>query len=261
MGTPSSPTSSAPAWNKDGSPVAHPEPWGHRGAFTTIRVEGTPPHPIFLEAHLARLEESARLLGVEPIATQEQIRERLAAFLSSPSLAAPCLLRICMFEDCLGFSFRPANAGESSLTGKILRHLRSVPEAKSTADKELYGRLTELDLTHEDFLLVHPEIEVVLETATSNLFFAQGDRLVIPEKNILPGIILSKLLSELTEFTPERTSPRLAELLAFDEIILCGSGREVSALATIPEIGWQRRSEKAFLQLRETYDKLKADHA
>ena len=261
MDTPSSPTSSALAWDKDGSPIAHPDPWGRRGAFTTIRVESEPPRPIFLDAHLARLEESARLLVVKPIATQEQIRERLAAFLSSPSLPAPFLLRICLFEDCLGLSPRPANAGDSSLTCKILRYLRPVPKAKSTADKELYGRLSELDLSREDFLLVHPEDEVVLESATSNLIFAQDNRLVIPEKDILPGIVLSKLLYELTGFTAEHASPRLAELPAFDEIILCGSGREIAAIAAIPEIGWQKRSEKAFLKLCETCAKLKAEHA
>ena len=261
MGMPSSPTSSAPAWDKNGAPVSHPEPWGRHGAFTTIRVEGVPPRPIFLDAHLTRLGESVRLLGVKPIATQGQIRERLAAFLSSTSLPTPFLLRICMFSDCLGFSSRPANTGETFLTGKILRYLRPVPKAKSTGDKELYGRLGELDLTREDLLLVHPKDEVVLESATSNLVFAQDDSLVIPEEDILPGIVLSKLLSELTGFTAERASPHLVELPAFEEIILCGSGREVSALATIPEIGWQRRSEKAFLQLRKTYDKLKVDHA
>ncbi|SVC64635.1 uncharacterized protein METZ01_LOCUS317489 [marine metagenome] len=254
--------SSAPAWDKDGFPVTHPEPWGRHGAFTTIRVEGDPPRPLFLDAHLNRLEESSSLLGMELIATKEQILERLTVFLSSLLLPAPFLLRICLFEDCLGFSSRPANTGESSLTGKILRHLRPVPKAKSTADKELYGRLNELDLTREDLLLVHPEEEVVLESATSNLVFAQGNHLIIPEQDILPGIVLGKLLEVIgRDFSLERTSPRLDELPTFDEIILCGSGREISSFAAIPEADWQSRSEKTFLHLRETYGTLKADHA
>jgi branched-subunit amino acid aminotransferase/4-amino-4-deoxychorismate lyase len=257
MVTPSSPTSSAIAWDRDGVSVPAPEPWGCKGAFTTIRVEGAPPCPLFLNTHLARLEKSACLLEVKAIVSPAQIRERITIFLSSTQIPTPFLVRVCLLENCLALYARQANPTGSELSAKILRHLRPVPEAKSTFDKELYGRLGELDIGLEDFLLVHPTDDRVLESATSNLIFARGDHLVIPEEDVLPGIALFQLLSNMNVFEIDRRSPALDKLVTFDEIILCGSGREVASLATIPEIGWQRSSENTFLKLRKTYEAVK----
>ena len=257
MVTPSSPTSSAIAWDREGASVPAPEPWGCKGAFTTIRVEGVTPYPLFLNAHLDRLEKSARLLEVVPIVSQPQIRERITIFLSSTQIPTPFLIRACLLENRLALYARPVHPTGPELSAKILRHLRPVPEAKSTFDNELYGRLGELDLGLEDFLIVHPADGRVLESATCNLIFAQGDNLVIPKEDILSGIVLNKLLASMNGFEIDRHSPRLAELSAFDEIILCGSGREVASLATIPEIGWQRSSEKTFLKLRKNYETVK----
>lgn len=257
MVTPFSPTSSTIAWDKDGASVPPPQPWGCKGAFTTIRVEGTSPSPLFLHTHLARLEESACLLEIKNIVSKEQIRERIKTFLHLTQFPAPFLVRVCLFEDCLALYARPAKPTNPGLSAKILRHLRPVPEAKSTFDKEVYGRLSELDIGMEDFLIVHPTDDRVLESATSNLLFAQDNHLVVPEKDILPGIVLSQLLSNINSFDIDRRSPTLDELVAFNEIILCGSGREVVSLATIPEVGWQRSSEKTLLKLRKTYETVK----
>jgi len=257
MVTPSSPTSSTIAWDRDGASVPAPEPWGCKGAFTTIRVEGTSPCPLFLNTHLARLEESARLLEIKAIVSQAQIRERITTFLSSTQIPTPFLVRVCLLENRLALYARQANPTSFELSAKILRHLRPVPEAKSTFDNDLYGRLGEIDLGLEDFLIVHPADDRVMESATCNLIFAHGDHLVIPEEDVLSGIVLNKLLASMNDFKIDRRSPALDELVTFDEIILCGSGREVASLATIPEIGWQRSSEKTFLKLRKTYETVK----
>ncbi len=260
MGMPSSPTSLAIAWDREGSSVQHPEPWGLRGVFTTMRVEGEPPLPLFLEPHLTRIEESAQLIGLEAVANQSEIRKKLTDFIRSSPMVAPYLIRICLFENCLGLSCRLANPAGSGIIGKLLRHKRPLPEAKSTAEKELYGRLNEINLSNEDFILVNPENELVLESATSNLVFSTDNRLLIPENEILPGIVLGQILTELTGFQVRRGSPSVEELNAFEEIILCGSGREVANLQAIPEIGWQRRSNKVFLQLTKTYEELKRNN-
>ena len=261
MVTPSSPTSSAIAWDRDDVSVPAPEPWGRKGAFTTIRVEGIPPCPFFLNAHLDRLEKSAGLLEIVPIVSKSQISERLVTFLSSIQIPTPFLVRVCLLENCLALHTRPAHPTNPELSAKILRHLRPVPEAKSTFDKALYGRLGELDLGLEDFLLVHPTEDRVLESATSNLIFARGEHLVIPEEDVLSGIVLNKLLlASMTGFEIDRRSPHLDELSAFEEIILCGSGREVASLAAIPEMGWTCSSGKTFLKLLEIYNKLKAEY-
>ncbi|MBU63503.1 MAG: hypothetical protein CMI26_13480 [Opitutae bacterium] len=257
MVKPFSPTSSAIAWDRDGASVTPPQPWGCKGAFTTIRVEGASPTPLFLHAHLARLEESACLLEIKAIVSQVQIRKHIETFLHSTQFPTPFLVRVCLHEDCLALYARPANPTDPELSARILRHLRPVPEAKSTFDKELYGRLGELDIGKEDFLIVHPTDDRVLESATSNLLFAQDNYLVVPEEDILPGIVLSQLLLSKNTFEIERRSPTLDELVDFNEIILCGSGREVVSLATIPEVRWQRSSQKNLLKLQKTFETVK----
>ena len=146
----------------------------------------------------------------------------------------------------------------AELNGEIMRYKRSTPEAKSTSDKELYGRLAKSNLERNEFILVDPKEERVLESATSNLIFAKGQELVIPENEILTGIVLSKILNDLErQFHIERRSPELEEIDYFEEIILCGTGREVTSLTRIPQAKWNRRKFKAFKQIKETYNEIK----
>ena len=47
------------AWNKDDAPSEHPEPWGLRGVFSTLKVLDNRVIP-FCESYLNRLIESAK---------------------------------------------------------------------------------------------------------------------------------------------------------------------------------------------------------
>jgi len=223
-----------------------------------MRIEGKMKRTLFKEEHLDRLMESSRLLGIDPIFDRRQVSDKLDSFLEFSKSSTPFLTRVCLFEDSLGICSRPVQPEAAELNGEIMRHKRSTPEAKSTSDKELYGRLAKSNLERNEFILVDPKEERVLESATSNLIFAKGQELVIPENEILTGIVLSKILNDLEkQFRIERRSPELKEIDYFEEIILCGTGREITSLARIPQAKWKRRKFKAFERIKETYNEIK----
>ena len=244
------------AWSTTGNPETHPDPWGRPGAFTTFRVFPNRKVP-FLAKHLDRLLDSARRLHLPWLPHSTEIEDRVHRYIDERGDAFTGLVRICLFADLLGLSDRPAASDGHPVDGWLLHHRRSEPLAKSTADKELYGALSELDTQKEDWIIIDPKDNDLRETATSNLIFASGKHLLIPEKFILQGIVLRQLLPLLqSEFSITRGSPKDSDLSDFSEILLCGSGRGVAPLSSLSELGWSTRGDTVFNQVRQIYDSL-----
>jgi len=244
------------AWSTTGNPETHPDPWGRPGAFTTFRVFPNRKVP-FLAKHVDRLLDSARRLHLSWLPDSSEIEDRAYRYIDERGDAFTGLVRICLFADLLGLSDRPAASDGHPVDGWLLHHRRPEPLAKSTADKELYGALSELDTQKEDWIIIDPKDNDLRETATSNLIFASGKNLLIPEKFILQGIVLRQLLPLLqSKFSITRGSPKDSDLSDFSEILLCGSGRGVAPLSSLSELGWSTRSDTVFNQVRQIYDSL-----
>ena len=244
------------AWTTAGQPDTHPEPWGRPGAFTTFRVFAGRKTP-FLYQHLDRLLDSAKRLHLPWLPTLDEIHNRTSAYIEELGNDFSGLVRICLFEDLLGLSDRPANSDGKPVEGWLLHHRRSEPLAKSTADKDLYGALSELEVEKEDWVIIDPKDNDIRETATSNLIFCLGNELLIPEKFILQGVVLRQLLPLLNQnFSVTRATPKESDLSTFDEILLCGSGRGVAPLNALSELGWNSSGNETFNQVRQLYDSL-----
>jgi branched-subunit amino acid aminotransferase/4-amino-4-deoxychorismate lyase len=215
------------AWNKDDAPSEHPEPWGLRGVFSTLKVLDNRVIP-FCESYLNRLIESAKRQAMPWIPDISLLEQKLDQF-SSEISPDQGLIRICLFEDLLGFSSRPALSDGNPVEGWLLYYRRKDPIIKSTEDKDLYGSLGELEIEKEDWVIIDPKDNDLRETATSNLIFAKGNELIIPEKWVLNGIVLQKLMPFLEKrFSVSRAIPQDQDITSFDEIILCGTGRGVA---------------------------------
>ena len=244
------------AWTTAGKPDTHPEPWGRPGAFTTIRVFAGRKTP-FLDQHLERLLDSAKRLLLPWLPPLDEIHNRTSSYLDELGNDFSGLVRICLFKDLLGLSDRPANSDGNPVEGWLLHHRRSEPLAKSTADKDLYGALSELEVEKEDWVIIDPKDNDIRETATSNLIFCSGNELLIPEKFILQGVVLRQLLPLLQQnFSVTRGAPKDSDLSTFDEILLCGSGRGVAPLNALSELGWNSSGNETFNQVRQLYDSL-----
>jgi 4-amino-4-deoxychorismate lyase len=244
------------AWTTTGQPESHPDPWGRPGAFTTFRVFPNRKVP-FLSHHLDRLVDSARRLHLPWLPHSSEIQDRAHRYIDELGDAFTGLVRICLFEDLLGLSDRPAASDGHPVDGWLLHYRRPEPLAKSTAEKDLYGSLSELDVEKEDWIIIDPKDNDLRETATSNFIFASGKNLLIPEKFILQGVVLRQLLPLLqSEFSITRGSPKDSDLSDFSEILLCGTGRGVAQLTAMSELGWYSQGEDTFNQVRQIYDSL-----
>ena len=246
------------AWTISGEPTKHLEPWGTAGAFSTIRLLPNGDMP-FRNAHLKRLLESAQILGQQWIPDQTILEKRLDEYLSNlPNREA--LIRICLFEESIGISNRPAESDGKEVEGWLMQYRRPIPAAKSTEEKDLYGRLSELDIKSEDWIIIDPKDNDIRESATANLIFAQGNNLMIPEKRILQGITLRHLIPRLIDsFSITRSSPLDQDISQFDEILLCGTGRGIAPLTALPELGWSSRSNDILKKIRLIYEQLIID--
>ena len=244
------------AWTKTGETSEHPEPWGLYGAFTTMRLFPGGFLP-FLDEHLDRLLSSAQKLSLPWIPEQAQLIDHLNEVLGLIPSEEDCLVRLCLFEDLLGIATRPAESDGNPVEGWLLAHRRPEPSIKSTADRKLYGSLDELDLKSEDWMIIDPKDHDLRETATSNLIFAEGNNLLIPDDRILKGIILQKLKPFLNrEFSVQAGRPQDQDLSTFSEILLCGTGRGVAPLTALSELGWSSQSDETFTKIRALYDQL-----
>jgi branched-subunit amino acid aminotransferase/4-amino-4-deoxychorismate lyase len=243
------------AWTKSGEPTKHLEPWGIPGSFSTLCLFPNQSIP-FRQDYLQRLIDSATILQQTWIPTLDFIEKKLDEYLSISTINEG-LVRVCLFEDSIGISHRSAVSNGKPVEGWLIKHRRPVPAAKTTQDKELYGKLSELDLSMEDWIINDPQDNDIRESATSNLIFVAEDSLVIPEKRILQGVVLRHLLPQLSQnYKTIRSTPIDQEIYKFKEIILCGTGRGVAPLTSLPELGWSSSSDNTFKQIRELYEQL-----
>jgi len=244
------------AWTKSGNPTEHPSPWGRYGIFSTFRV--LPDHKIlFKDQHLQRILQHAEKLALPWIPSAEQINARLVEYIKALPADQDQLLRVCLFEDCLGLSARMTHSDGKPVEGWLLEYRRPEPTIKCTAEKDLYGKLAELEIEREDWIIMDPKDQELRETATSNLIFASDKDLLIPEKKILHGITLQNLMPYLKrDFNISTGIPNDQNILEFDEILLCGTGRGVAPLEKIPELGWSRNSHENFSKIRSLYEEM-----
>lgn len=243
------------AWKVSGEPTEHLDPWGVPGAFSTLRLYPNG-HIPFLNDYISRLVDSAKLLQQPWIPEINFINHKLDEYLGE-NIIKSGLVRICLFNDSLAISHRPAKSDGKPVEGWLLEYRRPVPAAKSTEEKSLYGRLSELNIETEDWIIIDPKDNDIRESATSNLIFVNENKLIIPEKRILQGIILRQLLPLLNNtFSIIRGSPVDQDISQFQEILLCGTGRGVAPLQKLSELGWKSQSNDTFSIIRNFYDKL-----
>jgi branched-subunit amino acid aminotransferase/4-amino-4-deoxychorismate lyase len=244
------------AWTKSGNPLEHPSPWGRYGVFSTIRV--LPGHKIlFKDQHLQRIRQHADKLALPWGPSLEELNTRVEKYAKDLPADRDHLLRVCLFEDCLGLSARLAQSDGNPVEGWLLEYRRPEPTIKCTAEKDLYGKLVELEIEREDWIIMDPKDQELRETATSNLIFATDKNLLIPEKKILHGITLQNLMPYLKkDFTISTVIPNDQNILEFNEILLCGTGRGIAPLEKIPELGWSKKSDDNFSKIRSLYEKM-----
>lgn len=175
---------------------------GNYGHFTTMRVENGAVRG--LSRHLERLgRDCATLFGVE--LDTGRVREWLRRSVAGDPAAR--VVRVTVFDPAIGavspaadaapvvlISGRPAvAAARSALRVATTSYVRELPEVKHTG---LFGvtahRRRAMRAGHDDAVFVGPT-GLIAEGATWNIGFHDGDRVVWPRRDCLPGITAALL--------------------------------------------------------------------
>lgn len=185
------------------------------GHFTTMHVGDGAVRGLSL--HVARLVRDCRSVFGAELAPESILRELREALDGTPG---DVVARVTVFDPELGLAHpsgpahprllvttRPAPASPGPLRAAPLRYVRQVAEVKHTGLFEsLYvRRAAQLD-GFDDALFVTDEGEVS-EGATWNVGFVEGDTVVWPRADQLPGITMA-----LLKGTPGRSVTRAVTL-------------------------------------------------
>lgn len=252
MASKSSTTACQTAWNPDQQPIPFANPWGRPGAYTTMLVDGDPPTPLFLDRHLRRLKKCLGHLGLPEIFRDAFLEESILETASGIN-TVPCMLRTAVVPEGLFITAYPQSGKGARLHGRLCRIRRKLPAAKSLLDISLHEEMQTVNRNREELLLVSPDGHV-LEGATTNLLFVRGKNILAPEKDTLTGITRQVLEERIPEpWQWEVTDVHLDDLPEMDEILVCGSGKEVAQIINIADSEWKPRSNQAFMALSRIY--------
>ena len=109
-----------------------------------------------------------------------------------------------------------------------------------------------MDNTKSDIGLVFNK--KLFETGTSNLLFVRNDKIFTPKKDYYEGITYKYIKSKVKKIYKKEIFVK--ELKKFDEILLIGSGKGVTSVKTIKQIGWKRKNLKKFKVLSKYYNSI-----
>ena len=251
----------AKLWTPEGVEAPPLDPWGEAGAYTTILVDGDPPRPRFLERHLDRLEESCGLLEAEPPLPRAFVKSKVLE--AADALESGTMLRVALIPAGLSLTSYPQSGKNADLTGIPETVQRHLPAAKSLMDTPLKNHLQNYDRNLHELLLIDPD-GYILEGATTNLLFVKDHQIDSPESGCLAGItrqILRESINE-SEWVWNPSQIHMEQLPEYDEILVCGSGKEVARLIRIEGHNWQPKQDLAFRELSQKFREAKeSDHS
>lgn len=225
------------------------------------RCEDTVVRPFELRAHLDRLYASCHTLNMRLRVTVESLIELCGELLERNRMHDDCYIRPVAFKTTFlpgtPFGVRlsgvehslaltcipmPARLGHPTRLG--ISTVRRVPDAAIPTRAKISGTYVASALAieecsangYEDALLLTAEGRVA-EASTSNVLLRRGTTIITPSLNegILPGITRSVVLdiARAEGFDVEERPVEVAELLAADEILLTGTGLEISPVTSI----------------------------
>ncbi len=218
------------------------------GCFETVRVAGA--HPVLLEAHLNRLENSCQQLGIPlPLTTLMQEIEQLLLSNSWPH----AVLKITITRGVGGRGYRPDPHAQSNRIVQLFAYSTAESPAdgngiepgvsvmlcqhRLSSNRALAGmkHLNRLDQVlasreiPEQFAegLCMDQAGYLVEGCKSNLVLLRGDKLITPDlsESGVNGIMLQYLLNRFREdgLTVESARVSFEELNDIGEAFLCNS--------------------------------------
>ena len=226
---------------KDLQEVAFKDLWGDHGIFTTMWIFGKPPKILFFKNHLSNLLKSLKEYKINKKFIKNDILQILNINLSK-KINYNHLLRIALNKNTISISLRKRLTPKLNFNLKLVNLKRERPQFKNLKYKKILSHLSKMDNTKSDIGLVFNK--KLFETGTSNLLFVRNDKIFTPKKDYYEGITYKYFKSKVKKIYKKEIFVK--ELKKFDEILLIGSGKGVTSVKTIRQIGWKRKNLKHY---------------
>lgn len=222
-----------------------------------------------LDAHLARLEESARMIGMPMLYTRAILRGGLRKLLTAAGFEQ-ARFRIAIPKDnpdCAELAAEklmpvPPELKEHGVSAASYLISRPDPRAKLTIWMKMRSEARR-HLPHAIYEgIIRNESGELLEGFSSNFFAVIGERIQTAGEGVLQGVARSIVLEITQDFVPvERRPPRQAEIADMTEAFLTSSSRGVVPIVRLDgqEIG-DGRPGPITRQIAQRYDDWVARH-
>ena len=211
--------------------------WGDHGIFTTMWIFGKPPKILFFENHIKNLIRSLNKYGIKKKLIKRDIFEIINKNLSK-NYNYNHLLRIALNKKVISISLRKKISSKLDFNLKLVKLKRERPQYKNLKYKKILSHLSKMNNSKSDIALVFKN--KILETGTSNLLFIKGKKVFIPKKDYYEGNTYKFFKTKIKRII--KKDILVHELKKYDEIILIGSGKGVTSVKTIKQIGWKRKN-------------------
>ena len=236
---------------KDLKEVTFKDLWGDHGIFTTMWIFGKPAKILFFENHIRNLIKSLQAYGIKKKSLKKDILKIINKNLIKKSNYNH-LLRIAVNKKIISISLRNRISPKLDFNLQLLNFKRQKPQYKNLKYKKILSYLSKMDNSKSDIGLTFKN--KILETGTSNLLFIKGKKFYSPKKDYYEGITYKYFKSKVKKIYKKEIFVK--ELKKFDEILLIGSGKGVTSVKTIRQIGWKRKNLKHFKILSKYYNSI-----
>ena len=226
---------------KDLKEIDFKDLWEDHGIFTTMWIFGKPPRILFFKNHLSNLLKSLKKYKISKNSIKNDILKILNKNLSKKKNYNH-LLRIALNKNTISISFRKRLVPKSNFNLKLVNLKREKPQFKNLKYKKILSHLSKIDNTKSDIGLVFNK--KIFETGTSNLLFIRNNKVFTPKKDYYEGITYKFFRTKFKKIYKKEIFVK--ELKKFDEILLIGSGKGVTSVKTIRQIGWKRKKLKHY---------------
>ena len=223
--------------------------WGDHGIFTTMWIFGKPPKILFFKDHLSNLLKSLIKYKISKKFLKKDILSLLNKNLSKEKNYNH-LLRVALNKNIISISLRKRLVPKLNFNLKLINLRRDRPQFKNLKYKKILSYLSKMDNSKSDIGLVFKK--KLYETGTSNLLFIRNDKIYTPKKDYYEGITYKFFKSRFKKIFKEEIF--VNELEKFDEILLIGSGKGVTSVKTIKQIGWRRKKLKQYKVFSKYYN-------
>ncbi len=221
--------------------------WNAHGVFTTMWIYGKPQKILFFKEHISNLIKSTKTYKIHDKNLKGNIFKVIKSNLNK-NKKYNHLLRIAVTKNLISISLRDKLRIKNELELKLLNYNRFNPEHKNLKYKFILKNLSKVDNTKFDIALCSKE--KILETGTSNIIFVKNNKYFSPMKKFYRGVNL-KFFEKHFKIT--KTNIDKNNLRQYEEILLIGSGKGVSTVASIKEKNWKRKNYKSFEIFKKKY--------